>query len=72
MAEAHRSQFLHPVVRRVRNGEVQDEHHVIEDLEAKWVEDEHLIPLSAALQRWIASHGSGMPVVHPYPVHAAM
>jgi hypothetical protein len=70
--QAHHSQFLHPVVRRVRNGEIEDEHHVIEDLEARWVEDEHLIPLFAALQRWIGCDVASVPAAPPYHLHSAM
>ena len=70
--QAHRSQFLHPVVRYVRNGEVQDEHHVIEDLEAKWVEDEHFAPLSAALESWIVQHNAAIPVAPAYSIRTAM
>ncbi|MGD2068654.1 MAG: NAD(P)-binding domain-containing protein [Gemmatimonadota bacterium] len=31
-SQAHRSVFLHPVVRRWRHGEVLDQHHLLEDL----------------------------------------
>lgn len=31
-SQAHKSVFLHPVVRRWRHGEVVDEHHMLEDL----------------------------------------
>lgn len=43
--EAPRSQFLHPIVREFRDGELISEHHVIEDLESKWVEPVHIDPL---------------------------
>ncbi len=35
-AEAHRSAFLHPVIRRLCFGEVIDEHHMLEDLFGMW------------------------------------
>lgn len=45
--QARRSQFLHPVVRYFAKGECVEEHHVLEDLEAVWVEQEHTVPLTA-------------------------
>jgi len=42
---ADASNFLHPVVRHYRNGELLAEHHVIEDLLAEWWEPEHVEPL---------------------------
>ncbi|MEZ6091369.1 MAG: NAD(P)-binding domain-containing protein [Pirellulaceae bacterium] len=55
------STFLHPVVRRFRRGELIDEHHIVENLEARWTDDElHLRPLTRyfekALQSPVASH----------------
>lgn len=44
---SERSQFLHPVVRHYSDGMLKAEHHVIEDLEARWCEDEHIDPLVA-------------------------
>ncbi|MBQ4852007.1 NAD(P)-binding domain-containing protein [Pseudoalteromonas sp. MMG012] len=41
------SQFLHPIVREYRYGELVSEHHVIEDLLAIWKEDIHLHPLQS-------------------------
>jgi len=43
--EAEASQFLHPVVRRYVQGKFVAKHDVIEDLEANWVEPEHVEPL---------------------------
>lgn len=43
--QAAESQFLHPVVRHYVNGELKAKHDIIEDLEAKWVEPEHYIPM---------------------------
>ena len=45
---------------------------MIEDLEAKWVEDEHLLPLSAAVGRWIGSRERGVPEALMHPMHATM
>ena len=42
---AESSQFLHPVVRRYVNGTLVAKHDVLEDLEAKWVESEHIEPM---------------------------
>lgn len=38
-AQAHRSVFLHPVVRRYRHTDLVDEHHVLEDLFGVYVAD---------------------------------
>ena len=43
--QSHRSQFLHPIIRRYINGKLVAQHDVIEDLEAKWDEPEHYKPL---------------------------
>ena len=43
--ESHRSKFLHPIVRHYRLGSLVAEHNVIEDLEAIWLEEEHITPL---------------------------
>jgi thioredoxin reductase len=45
--QAHKSQFLHPIIRRYIGKELVAQHDVIEDLEAKWVEPEHFEPLTA-------------------------
>lgn len=42
---SHRSNFLHPILRRFSAGELVSEHHIIEDLAAEWVEDVHVKPL---------------------------
>ena len=44
------SQFLHPIVREYFKGICISEHHVIEDLESKWVENVHIEPLKAYLE----------------------
>ncbi|MCA9176959.1 MAG: NAD(P)-binding domain-containing protein [Planctomycetales bacterium] len=56
---ARDSTFLHPVVRRYQGGELQDEHHIVENLEANWRDEAlHVAPLRAYLDdklpRWIA------------------
>jgi hypothetical protein len=46
--DAHRadeSLFLHPIVRRYERGTLVDEHHILEDLAAEWLEPEHTDPL---------------------------
>lgn len=43
--QAQRSQFLHPVVRHYFGKELLTRHDIIEDLEANWVELEHINPL---------------------------
>ena len=43
--QAQRSQFLHPVVRHYFGSELLTRHDIIEDLEANWVELEHINPL---------------------------
>lgn len=39
------SNFLHPVVRAFRRGNLVGDHHIIEDLAAEWREQEHVAPL---------------------------
>ena len=43
---ANESTFLHPVVRRFHKTSMVAEHHVIEDIEAVWGEEEHIKPLT--------------------------
>jgi hypothetical protein len=45
VGSARESNFLHPVVRYFRMGELMADHHVIEDLAGEWREPEHLLPL---------------------------
>lgn len=54
---ADRSQFLHPVFRHYRDGHITAEHHVLEDLEALWVEEEHTRPLADFFQSCLAPGG---------------
>ena len=49
--EAEQSAFLHPVVRRYNDSELVAEHHIIEDLESIWDEEEHVRPLQEFLAR---------------------
>ncbi|MEJ2419472.1 MAG: NAD(P)-binding domain-containing protein, partial [Exilibacterium sp.] len=53
---ADASQFLHPVVRRYYNGVLVARHDVIEDLEATWVESEHVEPLKAFFIRQLMNN----------------
>lgn len=61
---AKHSQFLHPVVRYYHYGEYIGDHHVIEDLEANWVEAVHYEPLRAFLRSVLdpsqAGSGTGL------------
>lgn len=54
VARAAQSQFLHPIVRLIRDGDVVDTHHVIEDLASEWQEPEHVEPLRAFLAARLA------------------
>ena len=45
VARAADSNLLHPVIREYKGGRQLSEHHVIEDLEARWKREEHVIPL---------------------------
>lgn len=46
IANADQSAFLHPIIKEYKNGEVVNIHHVIEDFENKWNEEEiHIQPL---------------------------
>ena len=49
VTQAGDSNFIHPVVRHFKDGQLVSEHHVIEDLAAEWVEPEHIKPLQAYL-----------------------
>ena len=54
VSRANQSQFLHPVIRRYDSGGVISEHHVIEDLAAEWLEQEHRQPLLEFFRRNLA------------------
>lgn len=62
VAESSRSQFLHPVVRHYANGSLQAEHHVLEDLEAVWLEDEHTAPLEEFFARALTGEPEASPM----------
>lgn len=50
--EAHNSNFLHPVVRHYKHGELLGEHHIIENLFGEWkLEKEHMMPLKLFLNK---------------------
>jgi thioredoxin reductase len=51
---ASQSHFLHPVVRRYAHGVLVEEHHILEDLAAEWLEDVHVKPLLAFFERQLA------------------
>ncbi|MBD2195572.1 MULTISPECIES: NAD(P)-binding domain-containing protein [Calothrix] len=44
-SNAAQSAFIHPIIRRFCGSRLIQEHHVIEDLAAEWLEDVHIIPL---------------------------
>jgi thioredoxin reductase len=48
------SQYLHPVIRRFRGGELLAEHHVTENLENEWTGPNHCEPLRAFFARELA------------------
>jgi thioredoxin reductase len=55
---AQHSTFLHPVVRRYRHGEMLDEQHIVENLEAKWNDETlHAVPLRDYLTGTLAARG---------------
>jgi hypothetical protein len=58
--QAHKSQFLHPIIRRYIGSELVAQHDVIEDLEAKWVEPEHYEPLIAFIEEQLYMADSAM------------
>ncbi|WDE09314.1 NAD(P)-binding domain-containing protein [Thalassomonas viridans] len=63
------SQFLHPVVRHYRNGEMLAKHDVIEDLEAQWVEPEHYEPLIEFFnQQYAQKHNTDNELAAPLEV----
>lgn len=43
--KAELSNFLHPIIRQYRDGQLISEHHIIEDLAGEWLENEHVVPL---------------------------
>jgi len=55
ITQADNSNFIHPVVRHFKDGQLVSEHHVIEDLAAEWVEPEHIQPLQAYLTKALSS-----------------
>lgn len=56
---AHESAFLHPVIRRYRNGELAAEQHLLEDLLAQWRRpDRHVEPLRAFLREQRAAYAA--------------
>ncbi len=55
VAKAASSTFLHPAIREYELGAKVSEHHIIEDLEAVWKEEEHIQPLRRYLDQRIHS-----------------
>lgn len=58
---ADQSAFLHPIVREYKNGKVVNVHHIIEDFENKWDEEEvHIKPLeefmSSCLKKLVSAN----------------
>jgi hypothetical protein len=54
-ADGATSQFIHPVVRLYRAGELLGTHHVPEDLENEWDKEVYVAPLRVALGRMLAA-----------------
>ncbi|WP_326556046.1 NAD(P)-binding domain-containing protein [Micromonospora sp. NBC_01796] len=53
---AAESAFIHPVVRRYRNGSIVEERHLLEDLLAHWTRpDRHVAPLHAFFQAHLSA-----------------
>jgi hypothetical protein len=53
---ASKSTFLHPVIRRYRQGQLLDEQHIVENLEAKWDDEQlHVRPLQAYLEKTLST-----------------
>ena len=57
-SEAALSTFLHPIIRQYKNHQLISEHHILEDLSAEWLEDEHIFPLINYCQENISAHPS--------------
>ncbi|MCA9130406.1 MAG: NAD(P)-binding domain-containing protein [Planctomycetales bacterium] len=55
VAKAAASTFLHPAIREYEFGAKVSEHHIIEDLDAVWQEEEHVVPLNHYLEQRIRS-----------------
>lgn len=52
-ADGTTSQFIHPVLRLYRGGELLDTHHIPEDLENEWDKETYLKPAREALLRML-------------------
>jgi thioredoxin reductase len=52
---AHKSHFLHPIVRRFDSARSVSEHHIIENIEVAWYEECHINPLIKYFQREIST-----------------
>lgn len=48
---AQQSTFLHPIIRHFAGPTLLAEHHIIEDFQSRWLEDEHIQPLLHFLRR---------------------
>jgi hypothetical protein len=56
--QASLSTFLHPIIRQYKNHQLISEHHILEDLAAEWLEDEHLLPLITYCQQHLPANVS--------------
>ena len=53
-AHSQQSKFLHPIIYLCKHGEEVAEHHIIEDLEAEWTDEEvHLSPLMSFIEQHV-------------------
>jgi thioredoxin reductase len=58
---ANLSTGIHPIVKKYSNGELKDEHHVLEDIIPEWTESEvHVLPLEQFFERSLFNVDSHM------------
>jgi thioredoxin reductase len=69
-ADGTTSQFIHPVIRLYRGGELIDSYHVPEDLENEWDKEVYIAPLREALGRMLQAHGSWLSATAGPAIHA--
>lgn len=56
---ANLSTGIHPIIKKYSNGELKDEHHVLEDIIPEWTEKEvHILPLECFFERSLFGAGN--------------
>jgi hypothetical protein len=61
VAGANLSTGIHPIIKKYSNGELKDEHHVLEDIIPEWTEqDVHVLPLEQFFDKSLFEVGSHM------------